>query len=84
MSKPIDKQLDNWQKLASYSTNLQAEMFANLLRNNGINVSLQTLSAIPGMNSGSILWVQQDDLQKAQSILDSIDSHTLDDSNNEG
>lgn len=69
----MNNQVDDWQKLVSYDTNIQAELHANLLKNNDIQVSLQTLSAIPGMNSGAVLWVQKDDFDKAQQILDSID-----------
>ena len=67
-------QVDNWHKLARYDTNIQGELHANLLRNNGITVSLQPLSAMPGMNSGIVLWVQDTDLAQAQRILDSIDT----------
>lgn len=66
--------IDNWHKLARYDTNMQGELHANLLRNNGITVSLQPLSAMPGMNSGIVLWVQDTDLAQAQRILDSIDT----------
>ena len=66
-------QVDNWHKLARYDTNMQGELHANLLRNNGITVSLQPLSAMPGMNSGIVLWVQDTDLVHAKRILDSID-----------
>lgn len=69
----MSDQIDNWHKLARYDTNIQGELHANLLKNNGINVSLQALSGIPGMNSGAVLWVQQEDLDQAQRILDSID-----------
>jgi len=65
-------QVDNWHKLARYDTNMQGELHANLLRNNGITVSLQPLSAIPGMNSGIVLWVESTDLAEAQRILDTI------------
>ncbi|MGE6246680.1 hypothetical protein ACQKCF_11830 [Psychrobacter proteolyticus] len=65
-------QVDNWHKLARYDTNMQGELHANLLRNNGITVSLQPLSAIPGMNSGIVLWVESTDLASAQRILDTI------------
>lgn len=65
--------VDDWFKLISYDTNIQAELHANLLKNNGIKVSLQALSAIPGMNSGAVLWVQKEDLDKANEILDNID-----------
>ena len=68
----MSDKVDNWQKLAQYDTNIQGELHANLLKNNGIHVSMQALSAIPGMNSGAVLWVQQEDLKKAQQILDSI------------
>lgn len=64
--------VDNWYKLAQYDTNIQGELHANLLQNNGIRVSMQALSAIPGMNSGAVLWVQQEDLEKARQILDNI------------
>ena len=67
-------QVDNWHKLARYDTNIQGELHANLLRNNDITVSLQPLSAMPGMNSGIVLWVQDTDLVHAQRILDSIDT----------
>ncbi|AAZ19913.1 hypothetical protein Psyc_2066 [Psychrobacter arcticus 273-4] len=67
-------QVDNWHKLARYDTNIQGELHANLLRNNGVTVSLQPLSAMPGMNSGIVLWVQDTDLVRAQRILDSIDT----------
>ena len=67
-------QVDNWHKLARYDTNLQGELHANLLRNNGITVSLQPLSAMPGMNSGIVLWVQDTDLAHAQRILANIDT----------
>ena len=50
-------QVDNWHKLARYDTNIQGELHANLLRNNDSTVSLQPLSAMPGMNSGIVLWV---------------------------
>ena len=66
-------QVDNWHKLARYDTNMQGELHANLLRNNDITVSLQPLSAMPGMNSGIVLWVQDTDLVHAKRILDSID-----------
>ena len=65
-------QVDNWHKLARYDTNMQGELHANLLRNNGITVSLQPLSAIPGMNSGIVLWVEDTDLVEAQCILATI------------
>ena len=67
-------QVDNWHKLARYDTNIQGELHANLLRNNDITVSLQPLSAMPGMNSGIVLWVQDTDLAYAKRILDSIDT----------
>ena len=69
----MNNQVDDWQKLGSYDTNIQAELHANLLKNNDIQVSLQALSAIPGMNSGAVLWVQKQDFDKAQQILDSIE-----------
>jgi len=65
-------QVDNWHKLARFDTNMQGELHANLLRNNGITVSIQALSSIPGMNSGAVLWVQDMDLAEAQRILDTI------------
>ncbi len=68
----MSDKVDNWHKLARYDTNIQGELHANLLRNNDITVSLQALSAIPGMNSGIVLWVQDTDLVQAQGILDSI------------
>ena len=67
-------QVDNWHKLARYDTNMQGELHANLLRNNGITVSLQPLSAMPGMNSGIVLWIQDTKLAHAKRILDSIDT----------
>ena len=69
----MSEQIDNWHKLARYDTNIQGELHANLLRNNGLTVSLQGLSGIPGMNSGAVLWVQNEELAQAQRILDSID-----------
>ena len=72
----MTNQVDNWHKLARYDTNIQGELHANLLRNNGITVSLQALSAIPGMNSGIVLWVQDEDLAQAQDILSNIDTDT--------
>lgn len=67
-------QVDNWHKLGRYDTNMQGELHANLLRNNGITVSLQPLSAIPGMNSGVVLWVEIADLAQAQRILSGVKS----------
>ena len=67
-------QVDNWHKLARYDTNMQGELHANLLRNNDITVSLQPLSAMPGMNSGIVLWVQDTELAEAKRILNSIDT----------
>ena len=67
-------QVDNWHKLARFDTNMQGELHANLLRNNGIAVSLQPLSAIPGMNSGIVLWVEGTELAAAQRILEGIDT----------
>ena len=67
-------QVDNWHKLARYDTNIQGELHANLLRNNGIAVSLQPLSAIPGMNSGIVLWVERTDLAQAQRILSGVEN----------
>ena len=72
----MSTRIDEWHKLAQYDTNLQGELHANLLKNNGIAVSLQALSAIPGMNSGAVLWVQDDDVARARAILASI--HTDD------
>jgi len=69
-------QVDNWHKLVRYDTNMQGELHANLLRNNGITVSLQALSAIPGMNSGIVLWVQDTDLEQAKRILSTIVADT--------
>lgn len=71
-------QVDNWHKLARYDTNMQGELHANLLRNNGIEVSLQPLSALPGLNSGVVLWVQDTDLNDAKRILDNIDTDNID------
>lgn len=71
-------QVDNWHKLARYDTNMQGELHANLLRNNGIEVSLQALSALPGLNSGIVLWVQDTDLSDAKRILDNIDTDNVD------
>lgn len=70
--------VDNWHKLARYDTNMQGELHANLLRNNGIEVSLQPLSALPGLNSGVVLWVQDTDLNDAKRILDNIDTDNID------
>lgn len=70
----MTEQVDNWHKLARYDTNMQGELHANLLRNNGITVSLQPLSAIPGMNSGVVLWVETSDLAQAQRILSGVES----------
>ncbi|SUD92218.1 DUF2007 domain-containing protein [Psychrobacter phenylpyruvicus] len=70
----MSNQVDDWYKLVGYDTNIQAELHANLLKNNGIKVTLQPLSAIPGMNSGAVLWVQKQDLTKAKQILDSIET----------
>lgn len=72
----MSDQVDNWHKLARFDTNMQGELTANLLRNNGITVSLQPLSAIPGMNSGIVLWVEASDLAQAQRILKGVDSDT--------
>jgi len=74
----MSDQVDNWHKLARYDTNIQGELHANLLRNNDITVSLQPLSAMPGMNSGIVLWVQDTDLAQAQLILNSIDTDAAD------
>ena len=68
--------VDNWHKLAHFATNIQGEMNANLLRNNGISVSLQPLSAIPGLNSGIVLWVEEHDLAQAKRILSGVDNKT--------
>ena len=73
----MTEQIDNWQKLARYDTNMQGELHANLLRNNGIEVSLQPLSALPGLNSGIVLWVQDTDFNDAKRILDNIDKDNL-------
>ncbi len=72
----MSDQVDNWHKLARFDTNMQGELNANLLRNNGITVSLQALSAIPGMNSGVVLWVQDTDLAQAQLILGGVSRTT--------
>ena len=69
---------DNWHQLARYDTNMQGELHANLLRNNGVTVSLQPLSAIPGMNSGIVLWVEKTDLVQAQHILQSVNNDSAD------
>ncbi len=74
----MTNQIDNFHKLARYDTNMQGELHANLLRNNGITVSLQALSGLPGMNSGAVLWVQDTDLAQAQLILASIDTDSTD------
>ena len=74
----MTEQIDNWHKLARYDTNMQGELHANLLRNNGIEVSLQALSALPGLNSGIVLWVQDTDFNDAKRILDSIDTDNMD------
>ena len=71
----MTNEADNWYQLARYDTNIQGELHANLLRNNGITVSLQPLSAIPGMNTGIVLWVENDDLASAQRILDGVNNN---------
>lgn len=76
----MSNKVDDWHKLISYDTNIQGELHANLLRNNGIKVSVQALSAIPGMNSGAVLWVQQADMAQAAQILEGIDVNYIDDS----
>lgn len=68
------ERIDEWQRLARYDTNLQAELHATLLKNNGIAISVQALSAIPGMNSGAVLWVQTQDAAQAARILQNIDT----------
>lgn len=80
----MNDKVDNWQKLARYDTNIQGELHANLLKNNGIEVSQQALSALPGLNSGIVLWVQHDDLAKAQRILDDIAVDMVGDGSNDG
>ncbi|WP_227677418.1 putative signal transducing protein [Psychrobacter ciconiae] len=80
----MNDKVDNWQKLARYDTNIQGELHANLLKNNGIEVSQQALSALPGLNSGIVLWVQHDDLAKAQRILDDIAVDMDGDGSNDG
>lgn len=77
----MTNQIDNFHKLARYDTNMQGELHANLLRNNGITVSLQALSGLPGMNSGAVLWVQDTDLEQAQLILASIDTDSTETDN---
>ncbi len=72
----MSDQVDNWHKLARFDTNMQGELHANLLRNNDITVSLQALSAIPGMNSGVVLWVQDTDLAQARQILSGVSGQT--------
>ena len=74
----MTNEADNWHQLARYDTNMQGELHANLLRNNGITVSLQPLSAIPGMNSGIVLWVEKTDLAQAQRILEGVGSDDVD------
>ncbi|MFC6204767.1 MULTISPECIES: hypothetical protein [Psychrobacter] len=74
----MSNQADNWHKLARYDTNMQGELHANLLRNNGITVSLQPLSAIPGMNSGMVLWVENTDFAQAQRILNGVNNEGVD------
>ena len=73
----MTEQIDNWHKLARYDTNMQGELHANLLRNNGIEVSLQALSALPGLNSGIVLWVKDTDFSDAKRILESIDTDLI-------
>ena len=74
----MTNEADNWHQLARYDTNMQGELHANLLRNNGVTVSLQPLSAIPGMNSGIVLWVEKTDLAQAQHILQSVNNDGAD------
>lgn len=73
------RQNNEWKKLAEYNTNLLAEAHAIFLRNNGINVSEQVLSFIPGMNSGSVLWVAPEQYQQAVDLLNQIDTNGVDD-----
>ena len=77
----MSDKVDNWHKLATYDTNIQCGLQATLLENNGIKVSMQALSAIPGMNSGAVLWVQEQDLAEARQILDSLQTQSDDDDN---
>jgi hypothetical protein len=69
---------DDWQKLAEYPTNLLAETHASYLSNNGIKVSVQGLSGLPGLNSGGVLWVAPEDFEQAKVLLDNIEQN-LDD-----
>ena len=79
----MSDKVDNWHKLATYDTNIQGGLHATLLENNGIKVSTQALSAIPGMNSGAVLWVQEKDLAAARQILDSLQTQSDDDNDND-
>lgn len=63
---------DDWQKLAEYPTDILAETHAGYLRNNGINLSVQTLSGLPGLNSGGVIWVNPEDYAQAKALLDNI------------
>lgn len=74
----MSNQVDDWHKLASYDNNIIGELHANLLQNQGIAVSKQALSAIPGMNSGVVIWVQHTDLARAQQILHDLDNRGSD------
>ena len=62
---------DNWQKLAEYPTNLLAETHAIYLQNNGINVQTQIVDLM-GLNTGSVLWVENHQFDEARALLDNI------------
>lgn len=63
--------LDNWQKLAEYPTNLLAETHAIYLQNNGINVQTQIVDLM-GLNTGGVLWGAPKDYEQAKALLDNI------------
>lgn len=68
---------DNWVKLADYPTDLLAQTHAIYLQNNGINVQTQ-LNDLIGLNTGGTLWVNANDFEQAQQLLENINEN-LDD-----
>jgi hypothetical protein len=60
---------ESWVLLETYSSRTEAEIVAGLLRSENVPVQLESLAALPGLDSGAHLRVPERLLHRARWVL---------------
>ena len=68
MNQPQEEH-EGWNELGTYPTSQAAEIDAAYLRSEGIRSMVTNHLGLPGQNSGSLLWVDNADLNRARWFL---------------